>query len=274
MNDLGDFLRSRRAAIRPEDVGVTPFGRRRVPGLRREELAALAGVSPDYYTRVEQGRARPSWEILEAIGRVLGLAQDEQAHLWALARPRSRPTAPLVVRQSVQHLLATIGDDIPAYILGPRTEVLAYNRLAEEVICPFGRIPPHDRYMVRIVFLEPFVRERHRDWERTAAQIVGLLRLNASHEPNDARLTELVGELTVRSPKFAALWSHHHVHDKSSGRKLLTHPDVGDFELAFDTLRLVENPSFSVVMLTPDAGSPDETSLRLISASTLTPSKA
>ena len=252
---------------------MTPFGPRRVRGLRREELAELAGVSADYYARLEQGRAQPSSEVLDAVASALELTPDERQHLRAPSRTAARPrrSPPLVVRPGVRQLLHVLGDLVPAYVLGPYTEVLAFNRLAEEVIFPFASVPPAERYMVRIVLMEPFVRERHQDWERTAKQVVGLLRSNTAGRAEDPRLSALVGELTLRSEVFATLWAAHHVQDKRSGRKLLTHPAVGAFGLDFDTFRPVEDPELSVVMLSARPGTEDETALRLVSSVTGAP---
>jgi transcriptional regulator with XRE-family HTH domain len=207
--DLSEFLRTRRARIKPGDVGLSTFGRRRVPGLRREELAALAGVSVDYYVRLEQGRdVHPSTGVLDAIARALQLDEAEREHLHRLARrrpARPRKPSPERVRPGVRQVLDALSD-APAFVLGRRMDVLAWNALAAALICDFGRLEPADRNMVRLTFLDESARELYPDFDRVAFETVGYLRLAAGRYPDDPLLAALVGELAVKSETFRKLW--------------------------------------------------------------------
>src|SRR3954447_3494742 len=192
MAELGDFLRTRRARLQPQDVGLPDHGRRRVPGLRREELAQLAGVSVDYYVRLEQGRdIHPSDQVLDAIANALRLNEDERTHLNALVRPRprARRRRPERVRPTLQRLLDRI--DVPAMIIGRRMDVLAFNPLAGALTAGF-----RERNMLRHVFLDESARDLYPEWDAVAAETVGFLRLAAGADPDDAQLIELVGELS------------------------------------------------------------------------------
>jgi transcriptional regulator with XRE-family HTH domain len=255
--ELGDFLRTRRARLRPQDVGLPEHGRRRVPGLRREELALLAGVSVDYYVRLEQGRdVHPSEQVLDAISRALQLDDDERAHLDALVRPRKRARRrrPERVRPTVQQLLDRI--DVPAMVIGRRMDVLAFNALAGALTGGF-----RERNMVRHVFLDEGSRELYPEWDAIAAETAGFLRLSAGEDPDDAALIELVGELSVHSEAFRRLWARHDVHSKSFGLKRFQHPQVGPLALHYECFRLPE-PGQTLVTYTAAAGS--ETALALL----------
>jgi transcriptional regulator with XRE-family HTH domain len=247
---LGAFLRSRRARLTPDEVGVASYGARRVPGLRREELAQLAGVSATYYTRLEQGQsANASRSVLEALARALRLDADETAHLLDLARPataarRRRPRAESA-SASTRHLIAAM-DGVPAVVLGRRTEVLAWNDLGHRLLAghydPTAPEHPADRpNLTRMLFLDAHTRELHRDWPAEAARAVASLRLVAGRFPDDRLLEELVGELTVKSPDFGALWNRQAVATCLSGTKLLHHPEIGDLDLEFQALALPDD---------------------------------
>jgi transcriptional regulator with XRE-family HTH domain len=254
VSELGDFLRSRRARLQPADVGLPDFGRRRVPGLRREEIAQLAGVSADYYVRLEQGRdIQPSDSVLDAIAGALRLDDAERGHLYALVRPRrrSRRRAPQRVRPGVRRLLDGLG--VPAFVLGRRMDVLAANPLAAAL---------HARgNMVRQVFLDEGARVFLPDWEAVAAETVAYLRLAA--DPEDPELVELVGELSLRSEDFRRLWARHDVKAKSFGVKRFEHPQVGPLELAYESL-VLPDPDQVLVTYTAAPGSASETGLRLL----------
>ena len=198
-NRLGEYLRARREQARPEDFGLADLGRRRVPGLRREELAMLAGISADYYVRLERGRDRhPSEQVLEALARVLGLDDDAAAYLAELARPtpprRRRAVPPERVRPSVERLLQR-WTDTPAFVLGQFMDVLAYNELAGALHSGFA----HERNMVRVLFLDPASRDVYPDWDDAALEAVATLRAAAVSNLDHPRLTELVGELSLKS---------------------------------------------------------------------------
>ncbi|MGY0236366.1 helix-turn-helix transcriptional regulator [Longispora urticae] len=237
--ELSDFLRSRRARLSPEEAGLHQYGgRRRVPGLRREELAQLAGVSVAYYTRLEQGNGQNvSVEILDAVARALRLDEAERAHLMHLARPdrraAARPVRPQRVRPQLQQLIDAM-DGVPAYITGRRTDVLGWNRLARALLVDFPALPPAERNMARFVFLDPTARELFVDWAGKARDTVNYLRFDAGRYPCDERLCTLVGELSVRSEDFRQLWAAYGVQDKTFGTKEFQHPVVGPMTLAYE----------------------------------------
>lgn len=271
--ELSEFLRTRRARLRPEDVGLPRVGRhRRVPGLRREELAQLAGVSVAYYTRLEQGQGRNvSAQVLEAIARALRLTDAERAHLTHLARPAPRsakrpPARPQRVREAVQQLLDAVGD-VPAYVTGRRTDILAWNRMAALVFDDWGALPPRERNWARLVFLHSAVyRERYLDWDSKTADIVSFLRLDAGQHPEDPQLAALVGELSVKSEEFRGLWAAHDVKDKGHGVKRMRHPVAGELTLSYETLRLPEDADQMLVLYYAEPGSPSADALRLLSS--------
>lgn len=224
---IGDFLRSRRARIRPEEVGLPAHGRRRVPGLRREEVAQLAGVSVDYYIRLEQGRGTSvSDAVLDAVARVLRLDETERDYLRSVARPRAkrtaaRPAAPRV-RRGVQLLLDGM-ERSPAFVLNQRMEVLAWNALGD-ALNGFSRMAPEERCVPRQVFLDPAGRELFPEWHAVAAQTVAHLRLSAGLHADDPALCALVGELSLKSEDFRRLWADHEVRECAYGVKTLRHP--------------------------------------------------
>ncbi|WP_046731681.1 helix-turn-helix transcriptional regulator [Streptomyces humi] len=262
--DLGDFLRSRRARIRPEEVGLPSYGRRRVPGLRREEVAQLAGVSVDYYIRLEQGRGLSASDaVLDSIARVLRLDETEHAYLRTVARPRAakgarRPAVPRV-RPGVQLLLDAL-ERSPAFVLGRRMEVLAWNALADALL-GFGALEPADRSMPRLVFLDPAAADFYPEWAAIAAQTVANLRISAGRYPDDPALTGLVGELSVKSADFRRLWADHEVKACAYGVKRVRHPVAGLLALPYETLTVPEDPDQTLVVYTPEPGS--ETAERL-----------
>ena len=242
--ELGAFLRSRRARVAPDSVGIVTGTRRRVPGLRREELAQLAGISVDYYVRLEQGRStRPSAEILDAVARVLALDATEREHLRALAEGRrtrfsSRPR-PERVRPELARLLEEM-PGLPAIITGRRQDVLAWNRLGSEL---FGGLEEgrRDRNNARYLFLDARSRDTFPDWEQRARETAAVLRLAAGRYADDERLTELVGELSVKSDDFAAMWPAGDVMVCGSGRKRFRHAVVGELTLRYETLQLPDS---------------------------------
>ncbi|MGW5515904.1 helix-turn-helix transcriptional regulator [Nocardia africana] len=264
--ELGEFLRSRRARLRPEEVGLVEHGtRRRVPGLRREELALLAGVSVDHYVRLEQGRTLHfSESVLDAVARALRLEPLERDHLYRLARPWSgtEPVAAQQVRPGLRRLLDTA--DVPAYIVGRGTDVLAWNRAAAALITDFGALPPGQRNLARLVFLDEGMRELYEDWPGKAADVVAYLRLDAARNPGDDRIAALIDELRRRDPDFERLWSRHALKDKTHGRYVYRHPVVGRLDLGFETLRLPDDPDQALIVHTVEPDSPSATALRLL----------
>jgi len=269
--ELSEFLRTRRARLKPEDVGLPDFGRhRRVPGLRREELAQLAGVSVAYYTRLEQGNGRNvSAEVLDAIARALRLSDAESSHLTHLAKPKQhkkKPSPPTQhVRTPLRQLLDSI-DTVPAYISGRRSDILVWNRMAAAVFGDWSQLPPQERNWARLVFLRPEYRELYVDWEQKATDIVSMLRMDAGCHPDDPRLSALVGELSVKSEEFRRMWATHDVKEKTYGVKRLHHPLVGDLTLNFEGFRLGDGSEQSLITYHAEPGSPSADALRLLAS--------
>jgi transcriptional regulator with XRE-family HTH domain len=239
-SELREFLRSRRARITPEEAGLSPQpGTRRVPGLRREEVAQLAGVSVDYYVRLERGRGtNVSEAVLDAIARALCLNDTERGHLFTVAKPtrtRHRPMPPQRVRRGLQRVLDTL-TEIPALVLGRRLDVLAANPLARALYTDFDALPPRERNMARFVFLDEAAHALYTEWEPAARGIVATLHLYAGQHPHDPQLAELIGELSVRDKDFRRWWADHDVFHRTHGTKRYHHPVVGDLTLCYEAL--------------------------------------
>ncbi|MFI6205796.1 helix-turn-helix domain-containing protein [Streptomyces sp. NPDC051041] len=269
--ELSEFLRTRRARLKPEDVGLPDYGRhRRVPGLRREELARLAGVSVAYYTRLEQGNGRNvSAEVLDSIARALRLSDAEHAHLVHLAKPKQHRKKPAAraqqVRPALRHLLDSI-DGVPAYVTGRRSDILAWNRMAAAVFGDWAELPARERNWARLVFLRPEYRELYVEWDRKASDMVSYLRMDAGRHPDDPRLSALVGELSVKSEEFRRLWATHDVKEKSHGVKRLRHPLVGELTLFFETFQLADDTEQSLITYHAEPGSSSADALRLLAS--------
>ncbi|MFJ2865658.1 helix-turn-helix domain-containing protein [Kitasatospora sp. NPDC087314] len=270
--ELSEFLRSRRARLRPEDVGLPgTTTRRRVPGLRREELAQLAGVSTAYYTRLEQGHGESvSAAVLDAIARVLRLSPAEREHLGRLTKPaRRRPGRAVTRRQCVRPALQQLLDameGVPAYVIGRRLDVIGWNRLGTALLGDFAAMPPEQRNMAWHVFLDPAAHELYQDWEGKATDVVGMLRLDAGRDPDDPRLASLIGELSLKSADFRRLWAAHGIQDKGHGTKQLHHPVVGRLSLQYETLRPAGEPDQVLVTYHAEPGSGSAESLRLLAS--------
>ncbi|MEV7867733.1 helix-turn-helix transcriptional regulator [Streptomyces sp. NPDC088124] len=269
---LSEFLRTRRARLKPEDVGLPSHGRhRRVPGLRREELAQLAGVSVAYYTRLEQGNGRNvSAEVLDAIARALRLTDAEHAHLTHLAKPKQQRRKYRVarrqqVRVALQQLLESL-EGVPAYISGARSDILAWNRSAAALFGDWGKLPPGERNWARLTFLSPDYRELFLDWDSKASDIVSYLRLYAGQHPQDPDLSALVGELSVKSDEFRRLWATHDVKEKGHGVKRMRHPLVGDLTLAYETMHLADDHEQFLCVYHAEPGSAAAEALRLLAS--------
>ncbi|MBB5786298.1 helix-turn-helix transcriptional regulator [Jiangella mangrovi] len=275
MTELGEFLRSRRDRLTPDEVGVRSYGQRRVVGLRREELAQLAGVSVAYYTRLEQGQsANASDAVIDALARALRLDDDERAHLFALARPvapkRRRAPRPEVPHAGAVQLLRAM-DAVPALLLGRRNDILAWNHAGHLLLAGHlddgAPVRPATRpNLVRMLFLDPHTRELHRDWDAEAALAVASLRYVAAQFPDDRRLAELVGELSLGSAAFATLWARHTVRLCTSGTRLLHHPAVGDLDLDYEVLHLPDGDGQRILTHTARPGSSSQAALRLLAA--------
>ncbi|MCI1255850.1 MAG: helix-turn-helix transcriptional regulator [Corynebacterium provencense] len=268
---LAGFLRASRSRLTPERVGITDTGRRRVEGLRREELAMLAGVSVDYYTRLEQGRSRSaSAEVLEALADALQLNQIERAHLHTIARPtlaRRRRAAGL---QQLHPETRTLLEDFdaalrPAFVLGRRLDVLGQNRLAGLLIADFSAMPRVERNQARFVFLEPHARELYSDWDLVATDTTAMLCVDAGRHPDDPDLSQLIGELSIRSPEFRRLWARHRVYERTTGTKVYHHPVVGDLTITYQALKPTGDPDQTLIVYRTDPGSPSDDALRMLS---------
>ncbi|MFI5932032.1 helix-turn-helix domain-containing protein [Actinoplanes sp. NPDC051494] len=275
---LGAFLQTRRSQMQPAAVGLTGYGdRRRVPGLRREELARLAGVSASYYARLEQGTSQnASPEVLAAIARALRLDDAETRHLYDLAagtraRPVTRRRAPERMTAELAQLIEAMGDT-PALVLGRRGDVLAWNRTGHALFA--GHLDPAAPDLPRtrpttagLVFLDEHTRDLYADWPAKARAVVGTLRLAAGQHPHDPAIPALIGELTVRSPEFAAMWAAHRV--KAGGEAVyeMRHPLVGAMTVTQQALR-TENGR-TVVVATTETGSPSRAAMSLLAHSSV-----
>jgi transcriptional regulator with XRE-family HTH domain len=264
-SDIGEFLRSRRGRIQPADTGLQVYGeRRRVPGLRREELAQLAGVSADYYVRLEQGRLdNVSAEILDAVARVLRLTDAERRHLHELAgRTRTRGAQVVqALRPSQQWVLDAL-HGAAAYVIGTGVDLVAWNPLASVLFgVDLDALPVDGRNMARVVFLEEGPRSRMRPWEPWARYTIGGLRMHVTRHPDDARMAALVEELAAGSPEFRKWWPDHPVWAETHGRLGFWHPDIGEFMLSFEVFVLPDSAESSLVVHTAAPGSPGRAAL-------------
>ncbi|MER5797670.1 helix-turn-helix transcriptional regulator [Streptomyces mirabilis] len=268
-NELGNFLRSRRAALDPHQVGLPDDGRpRRVPGLRREELAQLGHVSIDYIVRLEQGRTRRvSRPVLDALADALQLAPDERAYLFTVADVTPSAPTPGPGRQQVdpqlQQLLTTM-HDIPAMILNRRMDVLAWNRGAAALLTDFGALAPAERNLIRLTFLDDAYRALYVDWPRAARECVAVLRMEAGRHPKDQALAALIGELSLRDPDFRTWWADHRVRGARRLAKTYLHPVAGSITLDVQQFSVDTQPDQQLVAYTAPPDSPSEEALRFL----------
>ncbi|RSM69725.1 transcriptional regulator [Amycolatopsis sp. WAC 01375] len=275
--ELGDFLKARRAALDPADLGLpTGFNQRRVAGLRREELAQLAGISVDYYTRLEQGRARNvSDSVLESLSRALRLHRDEETYLRNLAAPKrkrvARPKARRI-RPELQLMLHAI--QTPALIFDRYGDVLAWNSLGAALSLDFAERPAGERNIPKMFFLDERARELHPEWETVAKEIVANLRAESGKYPDDPRFAQLVGELSLGSEAFRKLWATQTVREKAHAWKVVINPIVGELRLRYETLRLPDDPGQALVIYTAEPGSDSERALRLLASWVADPAHA
>lgn len=273
-DEARDFLSSRRARITPEQAGVETFGtRRRVTGLRREEVARLAGVSIDYYTRLERGNLQGvSDSVLDAIGRALQLDPAEQEHLRDLSQhqnetPRraGRVVPVAAVRPELQYLLDVV-TDAPAMIINNRQDIVAANALGFAMHSDLVAAPARPMNFSRFIFLDPQARNFYQDWQRAAHTNVAILRREAGRTPNDKDLAALIGELSMRSDDFRELWAAHDVRRHYAGVKSFRHGVVGPLELHFQTLELAEDPGLALTIYPATPGSPTADALRVLAS--------
>jgi transcriptional regulator with XRE-family HTH domain len=270
--DVREFLASRRARITPQQAGLPAYGgTRRVPGLRRAEVALLAGVSPDYYVRLERGNlSGASDSVLDAIARALQLDEAERAHLFDLARaanttPRTRRTTPQQVRPGVQQLLDAM-TDAPAFVRNGRLDILAANRLGQAVYAPVFDTPIRPANLARFAFLDPRATDFYPDWDAAANTTVNILRIEAGRTPHDRALSDLVGELATRSDDFRTRWAAHNVRLHHTGVKHFRHPIVGDVVLSFEAMPLPTDPGLTLTALSAEPGSPTQDALKLLAS--------
>lgn len=274
--ELADFLRRARGQVDASRAGLPADGRvRRVPGLRREEVAFLAGVSTDYYARLEQGRRIvPSPSVVDAIGRALGLDEAGRAHLadliglgTAAVRPRTRPVQ--WVRPGLYQLLDALGD-VPVLVLGRRSDVLAQNRMGKALFTDFERFPAVQRNYTRWMFLDDGARSLFVDWEEQARVAAENLRLEAGNDPADRATAELIAELRGSSAEFGAWWEEHRVNLRTYGSKRLRHPLVGDLTVEYESLTLPGDPDTTLYVYSTEPGSPSQRALSLLASWSLT----
>ncbi|MHA7210463.1 helix-turn-helix domain-containing protein [Arthrobacter sp. MDT1-65] len=271
-NDIREFLTSRRARLTPEQVGLRSYGRRRVPGLRRDEVAQLAEISVEYYSRLERGSLKGvSESVLVSLSHALRLDDTEERHLRDLmrtadthirpARPRAKPTG---VRPSVQRMLDAM-TTIPAVVQNSRLDMLATNQLGRAFYLDHWDNPTGKANHAQFIFLDPRGRDFAPDWNAAATDVVALLRAAAGRDPLDKDLSDLIGELSTRSDEFRARWGAHNVLQQKAGAKLIRHRIVGELTVDFDVLELVAAPGMMLYTYSATPGSPSEDGLRLLS---------
>jgi transcriptional regulator with XRE-family HTH domain len=272
-DDIREFLASRRAKITPEQAGLPDFGgSRRVAGLRRAEVAMIAGVSPDYYTRLERGNlSGVSDSVLDALCRALRLDEAERSHLYDLARAagptsrtRRRP-AKHHVRPGTRHLLDAM-TDAPAFVRNGRLDILAANHLAEALYSPAFDTAARPVNLARFCFLDPRAEDFYPDWNDAANTTVALLRTEAGRDPYDRALTDLVGELATRSDDFRARWAAHDVRLHHTGIKRFQHPLVGSLDLGFEAMPMPADPGLTLTAYSAEPGTPASDALRLLAS--------
>ncbi|SMC47431.1 helix-turn-helix domain-containing protein [Kibdelosporangium aridum] len=267
--ELGGFLKARRAQLTAREVGLPEtVTRRKVAGLRREEVAQLAAISVDYYTRLEQGRVQASAAVLITLAKALRLNEDQQAYLYELAgktdaRPRRRRTQQL--RPAMRRLLDQLTEN-PAIVLGKRMDILAWNTPATALYTDFAEIPATRRNYVRLLFTHPAMRALHMDWEHAAHTAVAALRMEAAKDPDDPDLAVLVGELSVQDSDFRNWWATHQVNSASYGTKHYRHPVVGELTLDCDTWDSPDGSGQRLMILTAEPGTPSHDALRILAS--------
>ena len=263
-DELSEFLKSRRARLTPADVGLTvQRNGRRVAGLRREELALVAGVSADYYARLEQGRAtNVSDQVLDAVAGALRLDELERRHLADLVRPPRRTADDQPRVRPALRAMITALDPTPAVLHGPRLEVLALNRAASVLIDDFGAMPEPERNMVRWMFVDPKAREVYPDWPDIARQLVAILRVAGGRDATDDRLSALVDELSGISGDFTRFWAERDLFQHTHGPKRFHHEAVGTFTVNYETMHLPADTGLSLILYTAEPGSASEAKLR------------
>ncbi|WP_433519361.1 helix-turn-helix transcriptional regulator [Nonomuraea sp. CA-143628] len=267
---LADFLRAARARVSPRDVGLSDAGRatRRVPGLRRDEVAMLAGMSVDYYTRMEQGRIKHASDaVVNALCGALRLTETERNYLFSLFSPATgrpaRQQRSAKVRPMLRQLMEQM-DNTAAFVLGVGMEVLAMNDLAKALLHDFTKETGLARSLARWAFLAPEARAFYLEWDLVAADMSSILRRDSSSHPNDSKLNELIGELTVKSDDFRKWWPQHKVYECTFGSKQLLHPLVGRIQIEYETFPVPGEPDQQLFLYAAKKGSPSDDALRIL----------
>ncbi|GHH60814.1 helix-turn-helix domain-containing protein [Lentzea cavernae] len=267
-NELRDFLTSRRAALSPEDVGLpAATTARRVKGLRRAEVAILAGVSVDYYVKLEQGRARNvSEQVADAVARALRLDDVESRYFSSLlqSEPSRQPQKALRARPALQSMIRAM--EVPAVIHGPYLEVLGINHAGKALLDDFDAMPAEDRNLAKWMFLNPRARAVYRDWTEIATDVVALLRASIIPGRDNDALARIVGDLSTRSEEFAAMWADYRLSEHQHGVKRFFHEAVGEMRINWQTLHLPGAEGQTIVVYSADTGSPSEEKLRLLTS--------
>jgi len=269
LNELGEFLKARRAELTPSDVGLRGGQRRRVKGLRREEVALLAAMSTEYYARIEQGRLQASAPLLDEIAQALRLNDDQRTYLFDLAAKERVRRSAYRERQQVDPQLQRMLDDLsasPAFVIGRCTDILGWNRLAAALWTDFGRYPEPERVFVRLLFTEPWMRELYVDWEEVTRLAIAQLRMESARYPDDQPLTALVEELSARDAQFRQWWTEHDVAMRGQGVKKLRHPVVGELTLDWNTLTCGTDPDQHIIVWNAEPGTPSHDGLRLLAS--------
>jgi transcriptional regulator with XRE-family HTH domain len=276
--EIGEFLASRRAKLTPDQVGLPVYdaAKRRVPGLRRQEVATLAGLSVDYYTQIERGKVTGvSESVLDAVARALQLDEAERSHLFDLHRSvvtgpqRARPRRAKTIRPMIQRMLDT--STVPAFVRNTRQDIVAANLLGHALHAPLYPDPLHPDprrpvNVVRFCFLDPLAQEFFLDWDQVADGVVNLLRTDAGRDPYDRGISDLVGELSTRSDEFRVRWAKHNVRLHHNGVKRFHHPVVGDLTLDWESMPLPADPGLALTFYCPQPGSPSADAIALLAS--------
>jgi transcriptional regulator with XRE-family HTH domain len=276
-SDIAEFLTSRRARVTPEQAGLPSYGARRVPGLRREEVASLAGVSAEYYRRLERGQVSGASDlVLDALASALQLDDAERSHLFDLARAASPVAAVRRARPAkrrVRPVVLQILDEItgPAIVSTMYGDLLAANAMGRALYAPMFDSPEQPTNSARFTFLDPAARDFYPEWEQLAGEIVANLRSQAGSNPRDPGLQELIGELSTRSEEFRVRWAAHNVRFHRTGTKTLHHPIVGAIEISYETMLLPADDGLRLAIYTTEPGSPSRHALDLLASWIATP---
>lgn len=270
-NEIAEFLTSRRAKVTPKQAGLRSYGERRVPGLRREEVAALAGVSLDYYKRLERGNLSGVSEgVLEGLAEALQLDAAERAHLHNLARAMNttiacrRPAVPQQVRPAVKNMLDAIA--APALVRNSRFDYIAANPLGRALYAPMFDSPEQPPNSARFTFLDPASGSFYSEWDHAAEELVAYLRSEAGRAPDDQDLADLIADLSTHSADFRSLWAAHNVRFHDTGTKRLHHPIVGDITVTYETMQMTADPALTMSIFTVEPTSSSQDALAILSS--------